>query len=38
MTLSPGSGNLEMRSVGWVTGLTGVFTRYIAPTSRSSCW
>ncbi len=37
-TLSPGSGNFETRSVGWPTGLTGVVTRYISPTSRSSCW
>src|SRR3972149_2898521 len=38
ITLSPGSGNFETRSVGWVTGDTGVLTRYISPTSRSSCW
>ena len=31
---SPGSGNFETRSVGWPTA---VLTRYISPTSRSSC-
>ena len=34
ITVSPGSGNFETRSVGWPTV---VLTRYISPTLRSSC-
>lgn len=34
ITLSPGRGNFDTRSVGWPTT---VGTRYISLTSRSSC-